>query len=497
MIRAYPVDAVRRAEAAAMQRLPEGTLMQRAAAGLSTAVADELRRGRSGRRRVYGARVVLLVGAGANGGDALWAGARLAARGAHVVAVLASGRAHAEGLAALQGAGGRMAGSSSGPEVVRAADVVVDGLLGIGGRAGLDPAIGDLLAAVPQGVPVVAVDLPSGVDPSTGEVGEPAVTATRTVTFGCAKPALLVPPAARHVGRLDVVDIGLAEADLGPAVVARLEAADVAAAWPRPRPDDDKYRRGVVGVVAGGPTYTGAALLSVGAAVRAGAGMVRYLGPREPTDLVRARWPEVVPGEGRVQAWVVGPGLDPDGGDGQREHAERALASGLPCVVDAGALELVTRRDAPTLLTPHAGELARLLSRLGDVRIERGDVERRPLEHARRAAARTGATVLLKGATTLVVPPDGGTALSQADGPPWLATAGSGDVLAGLAGALLAAGLGPLTAGAVAASVHGRAGDRASEAGPLDAGRLLDALPATIAGLLTTPAPGRASGRPG
>ncbi|GAB3590618.1 bifunctional ADP-dependent NAD(P)H-hydrate dehydratase/NAD(P)H-hydrate epimerase [Angustibacter peucedani] len=485
MIHAHGVEAVRRAEAAAMADLPDGALMQRAASALAFAVTDELRSAR-GRRPVYGARVVLLVGAGSNGGDALWAGARLAGRGAQVVAVVVAPSAHAEGLAGLRGAGGRAAPAAAGADELRTADLVVDGLLGIGGRPGLDPAVGELLAAVPDGVPVVAVDLPSGVDPGTGAVGDVVVTATRTVTFGTAKPALLLPPAAALVGRLDVVDIGLDPAALGSPEVTRLEPADVAARWPHPSSGDDKYRRGVVGVVAGGPTYTGAAVLAVGSAVRTGAGMVRYVGPQEPTDLVRARWPEVVPGEGRVQAWVVGPGLDPDGDDGQRGHAETALASDLPCVVDAGALELVTRRGAPTLLTPHAGELARLLTRLQDdgPEVSRDDVEARPLQHARRAAELTGATVLLKGAVTLVVPPDGGTVMSEAEGPAWLASAGSGDVLAGVAGTLLAAGLDPRSAGAVAASVHGLAGRRASGGGPLDAGRLLDALPGTVADLL-------------
>ncbi len=486
MIRAHGVAAVRRAEAAAMERLPEGVLMQRAAAALASSVIGVLR-GRTG--GVYGARVVLLVGAGSNGGDGLWAGARLAARGAQVRALLVADRAHEPGSAALRRAGGRLEAATTAGLV--GADVVVDAVLGIGGRPGLDPAVGALLGAVPPGVPVVAVDLPSGVDPDTGEVGEVAVRADVTVTFGTAKPALLLPPAAHRVGRLEVVDIGLDPAELGAAEVASLEPVDVARRWPRPGVDDDKYRRGVLGVVAGGSTYTGAAVLSVGAAVLSGAGMVRYLGPDAPTDLVRARWPEVVPGEGRVQAWVLGPGVDAEAdheadheADGeQREHVEHALAGDEPCLVDAGALDLVTHRAAPTLLTPHAGELARLLTRLESGGTERSEVAARPLEHARRAARLTGATVLLKGATTLVVPPDG-PVLAQSAGSAWLATAGSGDVLAGLAGALLAAGLAPAEAGAMAAVVHGLAGELARAGGPLNAGRLLEALPRAIATLL-------------
>jgi len=219
--------------------------------------------------------------------------------------------------------------------------------------------------------------------------------------------------------------------------------------------------------------------------VRSGAGMVRYVGPIEPTDRVRARWPEVVPGAGRVQAWVLGPGVDPEAEDGQAAAVREALASGLPCVVDAGALALLPDRvDGPVLLTPHAGELARLLSARGTQPVERAQVEADPLRHARTAAELTGATVLLKGATTLVVGA-GGPARSQADGPHWLATAGSGDVLAGLAGALLAAGLAPLDAGSVAAAVHGRAGRRASGGGPVAAEDVLLALRPVVAELLS------------
>lgn len=469
MIRAYDVVAVRAAEQVALAGLPDDALMQRAAAGLATAV---LRLLADVGRPAYGARVLLLIGPGDNGGDALLAGARLARRGARVEAVLAAGRAHEVGLAALRAAGGRVVESPG------AADVVVDGLLGIGGRAGLTGAAAELVKALPSSAPVVAVDLPSGIDPETGELAGTHVVADLTVTFGAAKPALLLPPAAGAAGRVEVVDIGLA---LGEPAVERLETADLAALWPVPGASDDKYRRGVLGVVAGGPAYTGAAVLCTGAAVRAGAGMVRYVGPAAASDLVRARWPEVVPGPGRVQAWLVGPGLDPAGE--QRDAAEQALASGLPCVVDAGGLDLLPPRcEVPTLITPHAGELARLLQARGDD-VQRADVEAAPLRHARQAAALTGATVLLKGALTLVVGADG-PVRSQADGPHWLATAGSGDVLAGIAGALLAAGLSPLDAGTLAVAVHGAAGHLASRGGPLSASSVLDAVPDAVARLL-------------
>jgi NAD(P)H-hydrate repair Nnr-like enzyme with NAD(P)H-hydrate dehydratase domain len=205
-----------------------------------------------------------------------------------------------------------------------------------------------------------------------------------------------------------------------------------------PGAGDDKYSRGVLGVVAGGEDYTGAALLCCTAAVGAGVGMLRYVGTPTPTALLRAAVPEAVHGDGRVQAWVVGPGLDTrsraKGAKAQLDVARGALASELPVLVDAGGLDLVDGpRSAPTLLTPHAGELARLLTRLTGEETTREAVQGDPVGHARRAADLTGATVLLKGATTLVVPPTDDLPLrSQNDAPAWLATAGAGDVLAGV-----------------------------------------------------------------
>lgn len=468
-----------------MARLPDGALMQRAAAALAVQVASLLRRHRGG---VAGRRVVLLVGSGNNGGDALWAGSRLARRGARVDAVLVAERVHAEGLAALAAAGGRARDVRAPGEALERADVVVDGLLGIGARGGLRDAGADVATRVPAGVPVVAVDLPSGVDPDTGETPGPFLRADATVTFGTGKPCLLLPPGDRAAGDVTVVDIGLDDDELGPACVERLEARDVARLWPVPGAGDDKYSRGVLGVVAGGSAYPGAAVLCTGAAVRAGAGMVRYVGPAATSDIVRSRWPEVVAGEGRVQAWAVGSGVDPDEPE-QGAAVASALASGLPCVVDAGALAVLPPRvEGPTLLTPHAGELSRLLTARGRS-ASRRDVEERPLIHARAAAELTGATVLLKGATTLVVPPEG-PARSQADAPYWLATAGAGDVLTGVAGVLLAGGLSPLDAGSVAAAVHGAAASAASRGGPLHAEAVLHAVQGTVARLLRAAAPG-------
>jgi ADP-dependent NAD(P)H-hydrate dehydratase / NAD(P)H-hydrate epimerase len=482
VIAAHDVAAVRAAEAAVMAALPPGALMQRAAAALAAACAGELR---SRRGLVSGSRVVLLVGRGGNGGDALWAGARLARRGARVDALLATDSVHAPGLEGLRAAGGRVH-ERFGFGLLERADLVVDGLLGIGGRGGLRERAAALAGELPPGPVVVAVDLPSGVDADTGQTPGACVVADLTVTFGTAKACLLVPPGSAAAGRVRLADIGLGP-HLGEPVVERLEDADAAALWPVPGASDHKYSRGVVGVVAGSATYTGAAVLATGAAVRAGAGMVRYVGPEHPTELVRTSWPEVVPGDGRVQAWALGSGVDAGGHDGQDDAVRRALASDLPCVVDAGALGLLVAsgagpRGAPTLLTPHAGELARLLGQLGRA-TTREDVDAAPLALAREAARRTGATVLLKGATTLVVPPQG-PARAQADAPAWLATAGAGDVLAGVAATLLAAGLDPVDAGSLASLVHGRAAARASGGGPVSASAVAEAVPAEVAALL-------------
>ncbi|MFD5415372.1 NAD(P)H-hydrate epimerase [Streptomyces nojiriensis] len=455
---AYSVETVRAAERELMARLPEGALMQRAAAGLAAACAGLLRRTRGG---VYGARVVLLVGPGDNGGDALYAGARLARRGAAVTAVpMDPERMHPGGLAALRAAGGRLVRA-----VPQRADIVLDGLLGIGGRGGLRPAAAALVERIPPGVPVVAVDLPSGVDADTGEVAGPAVTADVTVAFGAYKPGLLIDPGASRAGAVHLVDIGL---ELPSPQVEALQHADVAGLLPEPTATSDKYRRGVVGIVAGSAQYPGAAVLAVAGALRGGAGAVRYVGPA--AEAVLARYPETLIGPGRVQAWVVGPGL----GEGRAGEVAELLAGDAAVLVDADGLRgldaaALRARSAPTLLTPHAGEAAALLG------VSRESVEAGRLDAVRVLTQRYGAAVLLKGSTTLVA--SGGAAVRvNPTGTPWLATAGSGDVLSGLTGSLLAGGLSGADAGAVGAYLHGLAARRAG--GPLLAHQVAEALPA-------------------
>jgi ADP-dependent NAD(P)H-hydrate dehydratase / NAD(P)H-hydrate epimerase len=454
---AHTVEQVRAAEGALMATLPEGTLMQRAAAGLASAIADLL-------GATYGAKVLLLVGSGDNGGDALFAGAMLARRGAQVQAVALADRVHEAGLAALRRAGGRLVPLAE----VRRPDVVVDGIVGIGGRGGLRQNAVEALAEV-NGVPIVAVDTPSGVDVDTGHLDGPHVNADVTVTFGTHKVCHLVEPAASACGAVQLVDIGL---DLPEAAVTALQADDVAALLPTPPAEAQKYTRGVVGIRAGSERYPGAGVLSTAGASTGLAGMVRYAGGAP--DAVRAAHPEVVVGEGRVQAWVVG-----SGGDTDAEEALRAaMRDDVPLVLDADALRhLPHELDRPALLTPHAGELAAMLG------VERADVEADQLGSARRAAERWNATVLLKGHHTLVAEPDGRVRVTTV-GTPWLATAGAGDVLGGLCGALLAAGLPTYDAGSVGSWLHGAAATWASRGGPITAPGVAAAIPAVVADLL-------------
>lgn len=490
VIQAWSVQQVRDAESELMARLPEGELMRRAASGLA-----EVTWARAQQRDAR--TLVALVGGGHNGGDALYAAAQLADR-LRVSVVTVTATPHAGGAAAVHEAGVPVhpvfGDADSLPGQVQAllgdADLVLDGLLGIGGRAGLTGVMAVLAQAVPNTAYVLAVDLPSGADPAGLERLGTAMLADETVTFGVPKPVHLLPATEPAVGRLSVVDIGLSMS--GTPVAQRLERSDVAGLWPVPDREDHKYSRGVVGVVAGGESYPGAAVLCTGAAAQAGAGMVRYAGPPTPTQHVLYAAPEVVPGRGRVQSWVLGPGVDAsddsDAGQAQVQAIRDALASAQPCLVDAGALELVQGpREAPLLLTPHAGELARLLSRLDPGHpVDRGTVEADPVGSARRASALTGATVLVKGSSTLVVDPDPEAPLRvQSDAPFWLATAGAGDVLAGLAGTLLAAGVSTGEAGALAALVHGVAAHRANPGGPLRATSVLHAIPSTVAYLLT------------
>jgi len=473
----HTADAIRAAEAPLLASQPEGALMRRAAYGLATVIAREL-------GTVTGRRICAVVGSGDNGGDALWAATFLRRRGAHATAVLLSpDHTHPAALAAFRKSGGRVV-----QNIPAATDLVVDGVVGISGRGGLRPDAAAVFEAT--AAPVVAVDIPSGIDVHTGAEDGPHVQAAITVTFGGLKPV----HALADCGRVELIDIGL---DLAPANLRGFEAADVAARWPVPGPRDDKYTQGVTGVLAGSATYPGAAILSTGGAVAATSGMVRYAGSAAH-DVVN-HWPEVIAtpdteSVGRVQAWVVGPGLGTD--ENAAAALRFALSSDLPVIVDADALtllaaapELVADRSAPTVLTPHAGEYKRLA--VACACFEDGAGTDR-VGAARTLAETLGATVLLKGNVTVVAGASeatgylpGVTYLNPA-GQSWAATAGSGDVLSGVIGALLAHGISAAEAAAMAAFVHARAAalaaaDPGPNSAPTSAGGILAHLRAAIA----------------
>jgi hydroxyethylthiazole kinase-like uncharacterized protein yjeF len=487
----YRVADVRAAERALMARLPPGSLMARAAAGLARRCALALEDRFGG---VYGRRVLLLVGAGDNGGDALYAGAILARRGAAVHALLMdAARAHAGGLAALHGGGGRVVDS-----VPSQVDLAVDGIVGIGGHG---PLRAPAAAAVQELSPVrtadgarpttVAVDLPSGVEADTGVVADPkrAVHADITVTFGCLKAAHVVGAGATLAGLVELVDIGLDPFLPDEPALRVPTAAEIASWWPAPDAVSDKYTRGVVGLATGSAETTGAALLGVAGASAGPTGMIRYAGGAAP--YVRDAHPAVlvsprVADAGRVQAWVCGSGIGTD--DRARTELRAVLAAKVPLVLDADALtlladvstsdfaDLLRARNAPLVVTPHDREFARIAGSA-----PAGD----RVESALGLAAKMRATVLLKGDRTIVAGPDG-AAWVNPTGTPALATAGTGDVLAGLLGSLLAAGLRPDRAAIAAAYTHGLAGRAAARGGPVTAVDVAESIRGAVADLLSS-----------
>ena len=372
--------------------------------------------------------------------------------------------------------------------------LVLDGLTGIGATGPLRPdAVALIAPLVAAGAPgrrplrVIAVDLPSGTGVDDGTVDGPVLAADCTVTFTCLKGCLCLPPARHLCGAVEVVPLGLPAPTSRPIARRPVDGAlgdYLTRVVPEPGANDHKYTRGVVGLWAGSETYPGAAVLAASGAVLAGAGMVRLTAPRRVEDLVLATRPEVVPAAGRSQALVLGPGVDPadtvradelrevlrptlapardSGGgrvaDGARtgeeasDGATGAVPAGAPAVVDAGALSILTElldeglRCTPRhVLTPHAGEAAALLTALADSETpeetarqwNRERVEAHPAHAVREICRLSGATVLLKGATTLIAAPHH-PLVSVDSGPGWMATAGSGDVLAGVLGAVLA-----------------------------------------------------------
>ena len=500
---AYDVASVRAAESALMQELPEGTLMQRASFGLARTCAALLTDVEHG---VAGARIVLLVGSGNNGADALYAGAFLARRGAQVIALLLSDHSHDGAVVALRMAGGR-ARTVTGPDdsgalaaIARAA-LVMDGIVGIGGSGPLrGPAIALARAARDSGSLLVAVDIPSGVDSDTGLIADPdaCIYADVTVTFGCLKQGLVISPGREAAGAVVEVDIGLD--DYLPAYgVALLDGLDVASALPEPQGADYKYSRGIVGIMAGSGRYRGAARLGVGGARQGGVGKVHFAdrGDGVAAAVVQQFWDvtssDAPPADCEFEAWVIGPGLGNDEESVLRVREMLALEASI--VFDADALRVISgyadvraaliergHRGDVSVLTPHVGEFRALgfgdalsLGRLGAAQV---------------AARELGAIVVLKGPGTVIAAPDGTTFVDSFGGAE-LGTAGTGDILAGIVGSMLAAAQvrGEITdsgeaARIVAAAVgaHGAAGALAAADGrPVTAMDVVDALPDAIA----------------
>jgi hydroxyethylthiazole kinase-like uncharacterized protein yjeF len=463
MLQVHTAEQVRAADAAQIAVLPEGDLMQRAARGLADVLRDEL----IGRA----SSVLLLVGPGNNGGDALYAGAMLAADGVSVTAWRASESCHMGGWESYVDAGGREIDQAGVGALSSTVGVVVDGVYGVGARAGLPGPVADVARACRESrAQVVAVDIPSGLEADSCAVAADAFAAARTVTFGTYKRCQFVEPARSRCGQVTLVDIGL---EPGAAGVVAWERADVVAAWPYPDATSDKYARGVVGMDTGSPDYPGAGVLSTLGAVYAGAGMVRSLGAEAVFEAISRILPNVVRADGRVQAWLAGSGW----GSHHEGRLAELLDTGLPMVVDADGLSQVpvrlNRHDV--LLTPHAGELARLLE------LERSEVTADPIGAVRSAVRRFGATVLLKGATQYVAGPGDDRVHLAVPGPAWTAQAGSGDVLAGICTTLLAAGLSAIEAAVCGASIQ--AMTAAAYPGPYPPQDLARMLPETIAAL--------------
>jgi hydroxyethylthiazole kinase-like uncharacterized protein yjeF len=455
--------------------------------------------------------ILLLAGSGNNGGDALVAARQLDAlgRATHTI-VVELGRPSAEqtaqrAIAARLGLRVDAAPPDALSPLLAAAlrarpAAIVDGLFGTGLSRPIEGALAAIIHTLGAArTPTFAIDVPSGIDATTGAILGAAVRATATIVLGATKLGLLQHPARAHAGAIHVVDIGLPPRALASALgapprAAWIEDADLARVFPRRERDAHKGHFGHVGVIAGEPDRPGSALLATEAALVTGAGLVT-LGSDDETirrvaPALRERMgrglgsPRIDPPRAlelaeRVDALAVGPSLDGRGADREAIHALVESAA-CPLVVDAGALDafldapaLLAARRAPAVLTPHPGEAARLARRA--VLELQAD---RPAS-ARALAAETGAVVVLKGASTTIAAPDGRLALVTR-GNPGLATGGTGDVLAGVIAALLARAIDPFEAAALGAQLHALAGDVAAalvgEAG-LRARDLLAAIP--------------------
>ncbi len=451
-----------------------------------TAVADAL-----GSRHPSGSRVVVVAGPGNNGGDGFVAARVLGERGYRVRVLLAGDPGRLKGDARLAAQRWPGATAAAAPDAVIPAEVVVDALFGAGLDRPVEGAALAMIDAMSDAPCVYSIDLPSGVNGTTGAVMGAAVRAAHTVTFFRRKVGHLLLPGRRHCGSVRLADIGIPAsvlARIGPSTTVN-DPRVWAAQFPLPRVDGHKYARGHAVVVSGVLSSTGAARLAARGALRAGAGLVTIASPREALAVNAAASLAVmvrpVDGVGETTAFlsdarrnavVLGPG----GGVGSqmRELVLAALAGERAVVLDADALtsfadqpgtllEAILSRPGATVMTPHQGEFDRIFNIVAERTLSK-------LELARKAAERSGAVVLLKGADTVVAAPDGRATISD-NAPPWLATAGSGDVLAGIVAGCLAQGMPGFEAAAAAAWLHGEAG---AEAGPgLIAEDLAEVLP--------------------
>jgi len=451
----------------------------------------------------YGRRVVIVCGKGNNAGDGLVAGRVLASQGAHVTAVVTSSSLSDLTAVNLGRFPGRVVQLDRLARELDRADLVIDAIFGVGlTRAPEGPAADAIRLCSSSSVPVLAVDVPSGVNADTGAIPGDVIRALATVTFTGYKPGLLFAPSATYAGDVEVADIGIPDPTSS---IASLDARDVARLIPVRARDAHKRKAGTVLVVAGSRAMPGAAALVTGACVATGAGLTTLCAPEDVCRVVLSRVPEITtipvpetsegtldtkaldlirPRLGDFSTLVIGPGLTTHPGTVETVRAllEEAAATvvldadGLNAV--AGATDVVRARKTPTIVTPHAGELARLTGKGS------ADLDADRLTAARDAARDLGAIVVFKGPGTVIAGPDG--TLINTTGGPALAQGGTGDVLAGLLGALIAQI--PATQSlerSVAAGVwiHGRAADRISERfkpKPANASALIDEIGAAL-----------------